>query len=163
MDALHDIELPPPLGDKDGDNQESNESLDVNVQEFSVNEGPSATTLKCVENSETDLHKKISLTLALQSKINLTSPHFSKSDKISAGSENSINLNLNLPKITLLGKEQAKKRLQAFSPIKLSSSPKVKKQLSSTNLKYSVVLENQYNEYGEKVDKVFVKKPLKKG
>lgn len=75
-------------------------------------------------------------------------------------------LNILPTKFTVLGKEQAKKRLLAFSSLKqtatLTTSPILKKPV-----KPKVVVEvpeDKYDENGTKIeDKVVVKKPAKKG
>lgn len=48
-------------------------------------------------------------------------------EKAKTNTDNLLNLNLNFPKVTVLGREQAKRRLQAFSSAKQSSSPTAKK------------------------------------
>lgn len=70
-------------------------------------------------------------------------------------------LDISVPKITLLGKEQAKKRLHAFSVSKqnnLNCSPHPKKKITQPKFLLQPN-EIQYNENGEKTEAKFILVP----
>lgn len=139
MESLLDIELPPPTttatencvkddleSEIDNDNNESNtNSLIVDNN-------------KCIvvpeSQKETDSPKKITLTIGPPSKTTASTPPLTNLNKISipplTNTDNLLNLN-NLPKVALLGKEQAKKRLQAFSMLKSMSTSPISKKVKS--------------------------------
>lgn len=93
-------------------------------------------------------------------------PPLPEDDPIKATPNTDNLLNILPAKITVLGKEQAKKRLLAFSSLKqtatLTTLPVLKKLV-----KPKVVVEvpeEKYDENGTKLeDKVVIKKPAKKG
>lgn len=104
----------------------------------------------------------------LKSQETNTANSFEELNSISLPNTDNL-LDISVPKTTLLGKEQAKKRLHAFSLTKQNSlnilSPLSKKK-NIKQPKFTLQpAQDAYNENGEKTDEkyVLVKKPAKKG
>lgn len=124
MESLLDIELPPTVPDT----AEETKSL----SERELGEISEESEIKDDVIHE-DSPKKITITITPSNKLvnNATSPSIIQ--KAATNTDNLLNINLNFPKATVLGKEQAKKRLQAFSLTKPACSSPIVKKLKGTN------------------------------
>ncbi|GLV34963.1 hypothetical protein CBL_09443 [Carabus blaptoides fortunei] len=98
--------------------------------------------------------------------LNLELPILTEQSSVSADSSSSKDSPLPGSKISVLGKEQIKKRLQSFSLLKqgIQSIP-IKKIINVKQPKIQVQISDEYDENGKKLDEklVTIKKPPKQG
>lgn len=137
MESLLDIELPPTLPDVVEETKTSTPERELgDISEESERKE---------ETINEDSSKKISLTITPPCKVvnNVTlSP-----PKITTSTDNLLNINFNFSKATVLGKEQAKKRLQAFSSTKPASFTTVIKKSKSHECKEDMVKKKSMSMY----------------
>lgn len=123
--------------------------------------------IDAINSCESPLNNKTRFSLSFTSKQPKLKSDMNNVSSGSTSNDNSpsVNENLALPKKTVLGVLQAKKRLQAFSLMKQSTlpvSPLLKK--NTKRQKILTVNEIVYDENGKETEEtIVVKKPAKKG
>lgn len=98
--------------------------------------------------------------------LNLELPTATEQSPVSMDSNSSSSKDSPGSKISVLGKEQIKKRLQSFSLLKQGIQPiPIKKIINAKQPKIQVQISNEYDENGKKLDEklVTIRKPPKQG